>query len=146
MTLALDGRRVLVGVGGSVAAYKACQVVTDLRRGGAEVRVAMTEAAARFVTPTLLRALSGHPVASSMWDDDAADDGHGMSHLDAGVVVRGPGGGRRVGGPHRAARARAGDRSRHRDGTRVPRPDARRTRDGGGDVGAPGDAGPTRRR
>jgi phosphopantothenoylcysteine decarboxylase / phosphopantothenate---cysteine ligase len=82
MTLVLDGRRVLVGVGGSVAAYKACQVVTDLRRDGAEVKVAMTEAATRFVTATLLRALSGHRVASSIWNEDPAEVGHGMSHLD----------------------------------------------------------------
>lgn len=82
MTLALESRRVLVGVGGSVAAFKACQVVTDLRREGAEVRVAMTEAATRFVTPTLLRALSGNRVASSLWDDEGAAVGHGMSHLD----------------------------------------------------------------
>jgi phosphopantothenoylcysteine decarboxylase / phosphopantothenate---cysteine ligase len=81
MTLELEGHRVLVGVGGSVAAFKACEVVTDLRRDGAEVRVAMTEAATRFVTPTLLRALSGHRVAASMWDDDP-EAGHGMSHLD----------------------------------------------------------------
>src|SRR5579863_1938524 len=81
MTLALEARRVLVGVGGSVAAFKACQVVTDLRREGAEVRVAMTEAATRFVTPALLRALSGSPVASSMWEGDGSGEGHGMSHL-----------------------------------------------------------------
>src|SRR5579864_9299366 len=82
MTLALEARRVLVGVGGSVAAFKACQVVTDLRREGAEVKVAMTEAATHFVTPTLLRALSGHRVASSIWEEDPAEAGHGMSHLD----------------------------------------------------------------
>lgn len=82
MTMALHDRRVLVGVGGSVAAFKACEVVTDLRREGVEVRVAMTEAATRFVTPTLLRALSGNRVASSMWDGDGTEAGHGMSHLD----------------------------------------------------------------
>ena len=82
MTLHLEGRRVLVSVGGSVAAFKACQVVTDLRREGADVRVAMTEAATRFVTPTLLRALSGHLVASSMWDDGSTEAGHGMSHIE----------------------------------------------------------------
>lgn len=76
----LGSRRVLVGVGGSVAAYKACEVVTELRRRGAEVRVAMTEAATRFVTPTLLRALSGHRVTVSMWDEVEIE--HGMSHLD----------------------------------------------------------------
>ncbi len=82
MTLDLDGHRVMIGVGGSVAAYKACEVVTALRREGAEVKVAMTDAAARFVTPTLLRALSGYRVVSSMWDDDPGDVGHGMTHLD----------------------------------------------------------------
>lgn len=82
MTQALDGHRVLIGVGGSVAAFKACEVVTDLRRDGAEVKVAMTEAATRFVTPILLRALSGHRVVASIWDDDPSGDGHGMSHLD----------------------------------------------------------------
>jgi len=77
-----DTRRVLVSVGGSVAAFKACDVVTELRRRGASVRVAMTEAATRFVTPTLLQALSGHRVASSIWDGAHADAEHGMSHLD----------------------------------------------------------------
>lgn len=82
MTGPLDGHRILVGVGGSVAAFKACQVVTDLRRDGAEVKVAMTEAATHFVTATLLRALSGHRVASSIWDNEPAEAGHGMTHLD----------------------------------------------------------------
>jgi phosphopantothenoylcysteine decarboxylase/phosphopantothenate--cysteine ligase len=81
MSTALERRRILVSVGGSVAAFKACEVITDLRREGAEVRVAMTEAAARFVTPTLLRALSGSPVASSIWEDGGTGEGHGMSHL-----------------------------------------------------------------
>jgi phosphopantothenoylcysteine decarboxylase / phosphopantothenate---cysteine ligase len=79
---ALHGRRVLVGVGGSVAAFKACDVVTELRRSEADVRVAMTDAATRFVTTTLLRALSGHRVAVDMWDGAAAEAEHGMSHLD----------------------------------------------------------------
>ena len=78
----LEGRRVLVSVGGSVAAFKACEVVTELRRRGAEVRVAMTEAATRFVTPALLQALSGRRVAADLWDAGASDAEHGMSHLD----------------------------------------------------------------
>jgi phosphopantothenoylcysteine decarboxylase / phosphopantothenate---cysteine ligase len=77
-----EARRVLVSVGGSVAAYKACEVVTLLRRREAAVRVAMTEAATRFLTPALLQALSGHRVAADLWDADASDRGHGMSHLD----------------------------------------------------------------
>jgi phosphopantothenoylcysteine decarboxylase/phosphopantothenate--cysteine ligase len=78
----LQGRRVLVSVGGSVAAFKACDVVTDLRRRGAEVRVAMTEAATHFVTPTLLQALSGHRVAAGLWDTAGVDAEHGMGHID----------------------------------------------------------------
>jgi phosphopantothenoylcysteine synthetase/decarboxylase len=76
----LEARRVLVGVGGSVAAYKACDVITALRRRGVETRVAMTDAAARFVTPALLRAVSGHRVVAGMWDDTDAE--HGMAHLE----------------------------------------------------------------
>jgi phosphopantothenoylcysteine decarboxylase/phosphopantothenate--cysteine ligase len=75
-------RRVLVSVGGSVAAFKAGEVITELRRRSAEVRVAMTEAATRFVTPVLLQALSGHPVTSSLWDTQRTGVEHGMSHLD----------------------------------------------------------------
>jgi len=78
----LDGRRVLVGVGGSVASFKAGTVVTELRRRGAQVRVAMTQAATQFVTPTLMRALSGHRVAVDMWDGESVEAEHGMSHLD----------------------------------------------------------------
>jgi phosphopantothenoylcysteine decarboxylase/phosphopantothenate--cysteine ligase len=75
-------RRVLVSVGGSVAAFKACDVITELRRRDHEVRVAMTEAATRFVTPTLLQALSGHRVTASLWETEHGDAEHGMSHLD----------------------------------------------------------------
>ena len=78
----LEGRRILVGVGGSVASFKACEVVTTFRRRGAHVRVAMTQAATRFVTPTLMRALSGHRVAVDMWEGQETEAEHGMSHLD----------------------------------------------------------------
>lgn len=76
----LADRRILVGVGGSVAAFKACDVIASIRTRGGDVRVAMSGAAGRFVTPTLLQAMSGHPVAASLWDDAAAE--HGMSHLE----------------------------------------------------------------
>lgn len=76
----LPGRRILVGIGGSVAAFKACDVISLLRQRGGEVRVAMSAAAARFVTPALLQAMSGHPVAASLWDAPGSE--HGMSHLD----------------------------------------------------------------
>lgn len=57
----LDGRRVLVGVGGSIAAYRACDVVRRLVELGATVRVAPTKAATAFVTPLTFEALSGRP-------------------------------------------------------------------------------------
>lgn len=57
----LAGQRVLLGVGGSIAAYRACDVVRRLRELGATVRVAPTRAAAAFVTPLTFEALSGEP-------------------------------------------------------------------------------------
>jgi phosphopantothenoylcysteine decarboxylase/phosphopantothenate--cysteine ligase len=72
--------RVALYVGGSVAAFKAAEVVTLLRKTGAEVRVAMTAGAQRFITPLTLQSLSGAPVATSVWD--APGVGHGMEHLD----------------------------------------------------------------
>lgn len=60
--------RILLGVGGGIAAYKASDLVRRLREAGAEVRVVMTDSAREFVTPTTFQALSGHPVRCSMWD------------------------------------------------------------------------------
>ncbi|RKG75059.1 bifunctional phosphopantothenoylcysteine decarboxylase/phosphopantothenate--cysteine ligase CoaBC [Corallococcus terminator] len=76
---ALKGRRVIVGVGGGIAAYKACELVRELGRAGAEVRVAMTEAARQFVTPLTFQALCGHPVLTDYFDP--AQEGN-FGHLD----------------------------------------------------------------
>jgi phosphopantothenoylcysteine decarboxylase/phosphopantothenate--cysteine ligase len=57
----------LVGVTGGIAAYKVCYLVRDLRKAGADVKVVMTEAAARFVTPLTFSALSGHDVVGDLW-------------------------------------------------------------------------------
>lgn len=82
---ALSGRRIAVHVSGSIAAYKACEVVSTLRRANAEVRVAMTRAATRFVTPMTFQSLSANPVSTSVWDEaaGAAAEGahHGMGHI-----------------------------------------------------------------
>ena len=75
----LGGRRVAVYVSGSIAAVKAAEVVTSLRKLGAEVRVAMTAGAQHFVTPLAFQSLSGHPVAASVWDAPGVE--HGMEHL-----------------------------------------------------------------
>lgn len=64
----LRRRRVVVAVGGGIAAYKACELVRELQRSGAEVRVAMTEAAQSFVTALTFQSLSGHPVLTHAYD------------------------------------------------------------------------------
>jgi phosphopantothenoylcysteine decarboxylase/phosphopantothenate--cysteine ligase len=67
----LANLRVLLGVSGGIAAYKACELTRRLRDAGAEVRVVLTENAARFVTPLTFQALSGQPVRAGLWDEAA---------------------------------------------------------------------------
>jgi phosphopantothenoylcysteine decarboxylase/phosphopantothenate--cysteine ligase len=68
---ALAGTRVLLGVSGGIAAYKAAELVRRLGDAGAEVRVVLTENAARFVTAQTFQALSGNPVRTGLWDESA---------------------------------------------------------------------------
>ncbi len=87
MSQTLAGRRVLVCVCGGVAAVKVPALITELRKRGAEVRVAMTPSAVRFVTPVALRSLSGHPVSWRLFPPTrgrlpAGEEGAGMAHLD----------------------------------------------------------------
>jgi len=62
-------RRILLGVTGGVAAYKALELVRGLRKHGAVVRVVMTAAAQRFVTPLSFQALTGQSVHTELWDE-----------------------------------------------------------------------------
>lgn len=71
---AFAGRRVLVGVTGGIAAYKTAALVSRLAQSGAEVTVAMTESATRFVTPLTFQALSGRPVYTSAWQHVESSD------------------------------------------------------------------------
>jgi len=64
----LDGRTVVVGVSGGIACYKACELVRLLVGAGARVRVVMTAAAQRFVTPLTFQTLAGQPVATDTFD------------------------------------------------------------------------------
>lgn len=64
----LQGKFIVVGVTGGIAAYKAAHLVSALRKQGAEVHVVMTPAAAQFVQPLTFRTLSQHPVIIDMWD------------------------------------------------------------------------------
>ncbi len=72
-------KKVLLGITGGVAAYKAAELVRRLGDHGIEVHVVMTEAACGFITPATLQALSGHPVYTSMWDGRIAN---GMPHIE----------------------------------------------------------------
>ncbi|QGT79441.1 bifunctional phosphopantothenoylcysteine decarboxylase/phosphopantothenate--cysteine ligase CoaBC [Guyparkeria halophila] len=74
----LSRQRILVGVSGGIAAYKAVTLVRRLVEAGAEVRVVMTEAATRFVTPLTFQAVSGHPVRTTLLDAEAES---GMDHI-----------------------------------------------------------------
>jgi phosphopantothenoylcysteine decarboxylase/phosphopantothenate--cysteine ligase len=71
---ALAGRRVFVGVTGGIAAYKTAMLVSRLAQAGSVVTVAMTDAAAKFVTPLTFQALSGRPVYTSAWEHIESSD------------------------------------------------------------------------
>ena len=75
----LNGKRLLLGVCGSIAAYKSAYLVRELRKRGAEVRVITTPSAQAFITNLTLQALSGHPVVSQQFDEA---EGTGMKHID----------------------------------------------------------------
>lgn len=64
----LDGRTVVVGVSGGIAAYKSAELVRELRRIGARVRVVMTRHAQEFITPLTLQTLANEPVATELFD------------------------------------------------------------------------------
>lgn len=72
-------RKIILGVTGGIAAYKAAELVRLLVRQGMDVQVVMTEAACHFITPITMQALSGKPVFSSMWDGRIAN---GMPHIE----------------------------------------------------------------
>jgi phosphopantothenoylcysteine decarboxylase/phosphopantothenate--cysteine ligase len=64
----LAGRRLVLGLSGGIACYKAAELVRALAKGGAEVQVVMTEAAEHFITAVTLQALSNRTVYTSQWD------------------------------------------------------------------------------
>lgn len=75
----LDNKRILLGLTGGIAAYKAAELARLLIKEGADVQVVMTEAACQFITPTTMQALSGKPVFTGMWDTRVAA---GMPHIE----------------------------------------------------------------
>jgi phosphopantothenoylcysteine decarboxylase / phosphopantothenate---cysteine ligase len=75
----LFNRNVVLGVSGGIAAYKAAELVRQLKTLGAEVRVVMTRGAQEFITPLTLQALSGNPVHTELLDTEAE---LGMGHIE----------------------------------------------------------------
>ena len=67
----LISKHILLGITGSVAAYKAAVLARQLREAGADVRVMMTQGAVTFITPMTFQALTGHPVHTELLDEQA---------------------------------------------------------------------------
>jgi phosphopantothenoylcysteine decarboxylase / phosphopantothenate---cysteine ligase len=76
--LQLDGRRIVLGLSGGIACYKAAELTRELVKAGATVQVVMTEAAERFISAVTMQALSNHPVFTSQWD---ARPDNNMAHI-----------------------------------------------------------------
>ena len=74
----LSGKHIVLGLSGGVACYKAADLCRQLVKEGATVQVVMTEAAAQFITPVTMQALSGRPVYGSQWD---AREPNNMPHI-----------------------------------------------------------------
>ncbi len=81
---------IVLGVTGCIAAYKACELARSLVRGGYRVKVVMTESATRFVGPTTFRALTGEPVAVSLWETPESSVHHISLAQEADVFVVAP--------------------------------------------------------
>jgi phosphopantothenoylcysteine decarboxylase/phosphopantothenate--cysteine ligase len=79
MTGELQGKRLLLGITGGIAAYKAAELTRLLYKAGCDVRVVMTEAACCFITPVTMQALSGQKVFTDLWDPAVADN---MAHIE----------------------------------------------------------------
>jgi len=89
MSGTLDGRELILGVTGSIAAYKAVYLLRELTRAGARVTVCLSEHAREFVGPLTFRTLSGRPVLTNLFDpqSDAAVEHVTLAEQAAAVVV-----------------------------------------------------------
>ena len=87
----MQGKRILLIVGGGIAAYKACELVRLIRKGGGSVRCVLTAGGAQFVTPMTLAALSEQPVCETLWDMERESKiGHIALSREADLVVVAP--------------------------------------------------------
>jgi len=72
----LTGKTIALGVSGSIAAYKAADLTSELRKSGADVHVVMTDSATQFISALTLGTLSRNPVLSSFWEEEGWQPGH----------------------------------------------------------------------
>lgn len=86
----IEGRNVLLGVSGGIAAYKVAELARLLVRAGASVKVIMTESAERFVSPLTFRTLTGNPVATTLWSDPGSPFPHVSLSEEADVIAVAP--------------------------------------------------------
>jgi phosphopantothenoylcysteine decarboxylase/phosphopantothenate--cysteine ligase len=87
----MNGRKILLIVGGGIAAYKACELIRLIRKGGGSVRCVLTAGGAEFITPMTLAALSEQQVFTSLFDlKDEAEMGHIQLSREADLVVIAP--------------------------------------------------------
>ncbi|MFA4906568.1 MAG: bifunctional phosphopantothenoylcysteine decarboxylase/phosphopantothenate--cysteine ligase CoaBC [Candidatus Margulisiibacteriota bacterium] len=70
----LAGKKIVIGVTGSIAAYKTCEIVSLLKQAGADIHIIMTEAAAKFVTPLTFHTISGNPVRTGIFSDPSSSE------------------------------------------------------------------------
>lgn len=80
--MSLKGKRIVLGITGSIAAYKACVLIRELIKAGAEVQAVMTPSAKEFITPLTISTLTHKPVISEFFD---RRDGSWHSHVDVGL-------------------------------------------------------------
>lgn len=78
----LKGKNIVLGITGSIAAYKSCLIIRELIKDGAEVQVVITPAGKEFITPVTLSALTHKPVVSEFFSQK---DGTWNSHVDLGL-------------------------------------------------------------
>ena len=72
----LAGKTIALGVSGSIAAYKAADLTSELRKAGGNVQVVMTASATKFISSLTLSTLSRNPVLTSLWDEEGWQPGH----------------------------------------------------------------------
>ncbi len=96
--MSVAGKKILLGITGCIAAYKACYLIRLLKKAGAEVKVVLTKSGEQFVTKTTLETLSDNPVATEMFPHDRFASTHHISYAEwADLIVVAPATGNFIG-------------------------------------------------